>query len=81
MRLTLSTLTLFLAMTMGASAYVGPGVGAGVIATVLGVFAAIGMALFAVFWYPIKRAIKRRRGDAADDDDAPAQVNATEKAE
>lgn len=80
MRLTLTTAVLFLAMTMGASAYVGPGVGAGVIATVLGVFAAIGMALFAVFWYPIKRFIKRRKGEG-DEDDAPAQTNATEKAE
>lgn len=42
-----------------ASAYIGPGVGAGMIATVLGILAAICLSLFAVFWYPLKRLLKR----------------------
>lgn len=42
-----------------AMAYIGPGVGAGMIATVLGILTAIVLALFAVFWYPVKRLLKR----------------------
>jgi flagellar motor component MotA len=42
-----------------AIAYIGPGVGAGMIATVLGILTAIVLALFAVFWYPVKRLLKR----------------------
>jgi len=42
-----------------AMGYIGPGVGAGMIATVLGILTAIVLALFAVFWYPVKRLLKR----------------------
>jgi flagellar motor component MotA len=42
-----------------AMAYIGPGVGAGMIATVLGILTALVLALFAVFWYPVKRLLKR----------------------
>jgi len=42
-----------------AMAYIGPGVGAGMIATVLGILTAIGLAVFAIFWYPLKRLLKR----------------------
>lgn len=48
----------------GAEAYIGPGVGAGVIATVLGVLAAIVMAFVAVLWYPLKRLFKRKAAPA-----------------
>lgn len=44
-----------------AHAYIGPGIGAGVVGTVLGVLGAIVLALFAAFYYPIKRALKKRR--------------------
>jgi flagellar motor component MotA len=42
-----------------AAAYIGPGVGAGMIATVLGILTAIALAIFAVVWYPLKRLLKR----------------------
>jgi hypothetical protein len=42
-----------------AAAYIGPGVGAGVIATVLGILTAIALAVFAVVWYPLKRLLKK----------------------
>jgi flagellar motor component MotA len=42
-----------------AAAYIGPGVGAGMIATVLGILTAIALAIFAVVWYPLKRLFKR----------------------
>lgn len=44
-----------------ALAYVGPGLGAGVIGVVLGLIASVFLALFALFWYPIKRLAKRRK--------------------
>lgn len=46
-----------------AAAYIGPGVGAGVIATVLGILGALALFVVAVFWFPIKRLLARRRGN------------------
>lgn len=45
-----------------AHAYIGPGAGAGTIVVTLGVIAAVVMAFFALLWYPLKRAMKKRRG-------------------
>lgn len=41
-----------------AAAYIGPGVGAGAIAAVLGVIGSILLAIVAVLYYPIKRMLK-----------------------
>jgi hypothetical protein len=41
-----------------AAAYIGPGTGAGVIATVLGIIGAVLIGLLGVLYYPIKRFIK-----------------------
>ena len=41
--------------------YVGPGLGTGAIATVLGVIFAIFLSLFSIVWYPIKRLIKKNK--------------------
>jgi hypothetical protein len=43
-----------------AQAYVGPGLGAGTIGVILGLLASILLAIFAIFWYPIKRLIKKK---------------------
>ena len=51
-----------------AAAYLGPGLGAGTLAIILGFFASIFLALVAVFWYPIKRLIKGRKARAAKTD-------------
>lgn len=40
-------------------AYVGPGLGLGTIAVVLGILASVFLALFSVVWYPFKRLLKR----------------------
>ena len=42
-------------------AYIGPGAGAGTIAVVLGILASIAMAFLAIFWYPVKRLLRRKR--------------------
>lgn len=44
-----------------AFAYVGPGIGAGTIAVVLGVLGSILLAVFAIVWYPLKRLLNRRK--------------------
>ena len=41
-------------------AYIGPGMGGGVIAAVLGVVGAILLALFGILYYPIKRMLKNK---------------------
>lgn len=45
-----------------AFAYIGPGLGSGVIAVVLGIVAGLVMLVVGVVWYPIKRLIRRFRG-------------------
>lgn len=42
-------------------AYMGPGMGVGVIGVVLGILVAIFLAFFAILWYPVKRLFVRRR--------------------
>ena len=42
-------------------AYIGPGMGGGVIAITFGFLAAIFLALWGILYYPIKRALKKRR--------------------
>lgn len=44
-----------------ASAYVGPGLGAGTIGVILGVLGSIIVAIFAIVWYPLKRLLKKRK--------------------
>jgi len=44
-----------------ALAYIRPGLGAGALAMILGILGPIMLALFAIFWYPFKRILKRRK--------------------
>jgi hypothetical protein len=62
---TLLILGIALATPGIAHAYIGPGLGAGAIAAVLGVLGSIFVALFAIVYYPVKRALKRRRAASA----------------
>lgn len=52
---------LVLLQPVAAQAYIGPGVGAGAIAAVLGVLGSIFLAIVAVLYYPIKRMMKGRK--------------------
>lgn len=47
-----------------AEAYVGPGMGLGVFAAVVGFLTAILLALAGMVWYPVKRMLRNRRGAA-----------------
>ncbi len=42
-------------------AYIGPGMGGGVIAAIIGFFVAILLGLWGILYYPIKRALKKRK--------------------
>lgn len=53
-------LFLFL-LSIPSYAYIGPGMGGGVIAVVVGFFAAVILALWGILYYPIKRALTRRK--------------------
>lgn len=63
--LTKSVVCLFavwlLTYTPLASAYIGPGLGAGAIASVLGIASGLLMLLVGVVWYPVKRLVRRLR--------------------
>jgi len=39
-------------------AYIGPGLGVGAIATILGIFLGLLMLLIGIIWYPIKKLLK-----------------------
>ena len=47
--------------SLPSSAYVGPGMGGGIIAATIGVVFAIFLAIFGILWFPIKRFLKKRR--------------------
>jgi len=55
------TLIISLLLTSPVYAYIGPGLGAGTIATILGVLGSIIVAIIAVLYYPIKRTLKKRK--------------------
>ena len=53
-------LSLFL-ISLPVYAYLGPGMGGGVITAIIGFFAAILLGLWGILYYPIKRALKNRK--------------------
>ncbi len=55
-------LSLFL-ISLPSYAYIGPGMGGGAIAAIIGFFAAILLGLWGILYYPIKRALKKNRND------------------
>jgi hypothetical protein len=52
---------LFATSSPAAMAYIGPGAGAGLIATVLGLLAALVLALLGIVYYPLKRFLRNRK--------------------
>ena len=53
-------LSLFLT-SLPAFGYIGPGLGGGVIAVILGFFIALLLGLWGILYYPIKRALKNKK--------------------
>ncbi len=58
-KLIISTLLVF--FSNSSYAYLGPGVGGGLIAATIGIIVAIFAALFGLIWFPIKRILKKRK--------------------
>ena len=54
-------LSLYLLHHSSCFAYIGPGMGGGVIAAIFGIIAAFFLGLWGILYYPIKRALKRRK--------------------
>ena len=52
--------SLFL-ISLPSYAYLGPGIGGGVIVVIVGFFAAIFLGLWGILYYPIKRALKNKK--------------------
>ena len=50
-----------LLISLPSYAYIGPGMVGGVIAAIVGFFAAILLGLWGILYYPIKRALKNRK--------------------
>ena len=48
-------------LSLPAYAYLGPGMGGGVIAAILGFIAAFFLAMWGILYYPIKRALNQRK--------------------
>jgi hypothetical protein len=67
-----SILLLLILLPTPSYAYIGPGMGGGVIAIVIGFFAAIFLALWGILYFPIKRALKNRRQKK---DSSPQKIN------
>jgi membrane protein implicated in regulation of membrane protease activity len=63
----LALAALFLIQPHAAQAYIGPGVGAGAVAAVMGVLGSIFLAIVAVVYYPIKRMMKGRKSPKSSD--------------
>ena len=59
-KLTFSSI-IFCLISTSSFAYLGPGVGGGVIAATIGVIVAIFVALFGLIWFPVKRLLKKRK--------------------
>jgi len=54
-------------------AYIGPGLGLGVLGAIIGVIAAVFLAFIGMLWYPIKRFILRKTSQANQGKDADSQ--------
>ena len=57
----LKTIFIFFSFVSVAYAYLGPGIGGGIIAATLGVVIAIFAAISGLIWFPLKRFLKRRK--------------------
>ena len=52
---------LFLTFSFKANAYIGPGMGGGLIAAFFGIIVAIITLIFGIIWFPLKRFFKKKK--------------------
>lgn len=60
-------LVALLCVSAPAQAYIGPGAGAGTIAVVLGILAALAMALISLVYFPVRRMLRKRKAGSRND--------------
>ncbi|WP_462271426.1 hypothetical protein [Desulfobacter sp.] len=75
MRLTVMAVSVFLLVMhpVCAMAYIGPGLATGTIGVILGVVGSICIAVFAMLWYPIKRALKKFKKSSPKENGRPPE--------
>ena len=60
LKLFITSFLLILTFTSVSFAYLGPGMGGGIILATLGVIIAIFASLFAIIWYPLRKLFKKK---------------------
>ena len=58
--------------SLATSGYIGPGAGLGAILVLIAVVLGVLLLLAGVFWYPLKRMVRARRGTTPREEDAGA---------
>lgn len=69
MRYFLLFLLISVLMTDNAHAYVGPGLGLGVIGAIVGIIVTVFLAIAGVIWYPLKRMLRKLKVKKAETGD------------
>jgi len=52
---------ILLSFSNGVSAYIGPGLGLGLIGAILGLIFSFFVLLFAILWFPLKKILKKNK--------------------
>tara|TARA_B100000212_G_C27269466_1_gene488080 strand:+ start:415 stop:639 length:225 start_codon:yes stop_codon:yes gene_type:complete len=60
-KITIITLLVLFSLSSTAYAYIGPGMGGGIILATIGIVIAIFAAIFGIIWFPIKRFMQKRK--------------------
>ena len=63
---------LLVGTALATSGYIGPGAGAGAILVLIAVVLGVLLLVMGVFWYPLKRMVRSRRGTASAEEDTGA---------
>ena len=66
---------LIVLLPVSANAYIGPGMGAGALATVIGVITSLFLAIVAIVYYPIKRLIKKLKSSTPIEEEEQEEIN------
>ena len=62
-------------LPVSANAYIGPGMGAGALATIIGVITSLFLAIVAVVYYPIKRLIKKLKSSKPIEEEEQKEIS------
>ena len=60
-KITIATVLILISLSSSVYAYIGPGMGGGIILATIGIVIAIFAAIFGIIWFPIKRLIQKRK--------------------